>query len=127
MRVLVCGGREYENKKELYNFLYDFCIKRGLKSEEDEYGNWLPAGLTIIHGDARGADRLADDWAVINWVPVEAFPAEWQKNGRKAGPIRNHIMLKSGVDVVIAAPGGRGTEHMKNIARAAGVEVLEIG
>ena len=127
LRVLVCGGRDFEDRNLLYRTLYEFCDKRDLWTEPDEYGNKLPTGLIVIHGDAKGADRIADDWAIVNWVPVEAYPAEWQKNGRRAGPIRNHLMLSKGVDVVIAMPGGRGTEHMKNIAKAKGVRVIDFG
>jgi hypothetical protein len=36
-------------------------------------------------------------------------------------------MLEQGrPDLVVAFPGGNGTHHMKRIARAAGIEVLEV-
>lgn len=126
MRVLVCGGRDYDDKNIVYRVLYDFCDKHGLWTEPDEYGNRLPTGLVIIHGGAKGADRLADAWAVVNWVPFEEYKADWDKYRKAAGPIRNQEMLDTGIDVVIAFPGGKGTEHMKRIARARGVEVIEI-
>lgn len=129
MRVLVCGSRVFNDKKLLYNTLDNFVVERGLKGEEDEYGNWLPNGLTIVHGGARGADLLADDWAVVNWVPVEEFKPDWDSYGKAAGILRNIDMLESGIDVVIAFPKGeaRGTKHMMKIAREKGVEVIEIG
>jgi hypothetical protein len=53
--------------------------------------------------------------------------ADWAGLGRKAGPIRNEQMLSEGQPhLVVAFPGGRGTAHMVGIARAAGVEVIEI-
>lgn len=85
----------------------------------------MPSGLTIIHGKAEGADDLADQWAVVNWVPIEEHPADWDKHGKAAGPIRNQEMLATGIDYVIAFPGGRGTAHMKKIAEKAGVPVIE--
>lgn len=30
-------------------------------------------------------------------------------------------------DIVVAFPGGRGTAHMVRIARAAGIDVIEVG
>jgi hypothetical protein len=128
MRVLVCGSRTFNDKKLLYNTLDQFCVDRELQSEPDEYGNWLPTGIIIIEGKAKGADLLAGDWAIVNWVPLEEYPAEWDKYGRAAGPIRNQQMLDTGIDVVIAFPVGetRGTQHMMDIARKAGVEVIEI-
>lgn len=122
LRVLVCGGRKYTDYNRVRKVLYDFCDEHNLADNEYK----MPHGLIIIHGGARGADDLADQWAVVNWIPVEEYKANWEAHGRAAGPIRNKQMLDKGVDFVIAFPGGRGTEHMKNIARKAGVEVREI-
>lgn len=124
LRVLVCGGRDYKDYDKFNKFMFDFCEDRGL--HEDEYK--MPNGITIIHGAAKGADSLADQWAVVNWVPFEEYPADWEKYGRSAGHIRNQQMLDEGKpDVVIAFPGGRGTANMIERARKAGVEVIEVG
>lgn len=58
--------------------------------------------------------------------PVRAFPADWHRDGKAAGPIRNRRMLLEGMpDLVVAFPGGRGTADMVRRARAAGIEVVE--
>lgn len=76
---------------------------------------------------ARGADSLAVRYAEQYDCPVEKFPALWDEHGRSAGYIRNKLMLDEGQpDLVVAFPGGKGTENMKTIARKAGVEVQEI-
>ena len=107
-RALVCGGRDYDD----YAFVEQVL---------DFYGP-----DTVIHGAARGADSLAGCWAAERGVTVEAFPANWHRDGRAAGPIRNVKMLADGrPDVVIAFPGGKGTEHMVKIAKAKGVQVLQ--
>lgn len=55
------------------------------------------------------------------------FPAKWKMYGRSAGAIRNAVMLSEfQPDIVVAFPGGRGTAHMVRIARAAGIDVIEI-
>lgn len=83
--------------------------------------------FVLIHGDARGADRIADEWAKEALVEIEKYPADWKKHGKAAGPIRNRQMLKKGrPDYVIAFPGGKGTADMVDIAKKAGVEVLVI-
>lgn len=149
MRVLVCGGREFADfplrsngavdrshprfsqaQKER-NFIIctldKFCIDRGLVTASDSYGNWLPDNIIIIQGGARGADRAADEWAIINWVPLETYLPDWDKYRKAAGPIRNKQMLDEGKpDVVIAFPGGRGTANMVSLAKKAGVEVVEV-
>lgn len=107
LRVLVCGGRDYTDADTLYAAL-----------------DALPQPLIIIHGAARGADTLAGLWAESRSQPQMPFPARWSEYGRAAGIYRNIEMLESGEpDLVIAAPGGRGTAHMVKIARAAGVQV----
>lgn len=127
MRLLVCGGRDYSDRDRVNLELYKFCDEHGLWSEPDQYGNKMPGPLTIIHGGAKGADHLADDWAVVNWTGLEEYKADWKKNSKAAGPIRNQRMLDEGKpDVVMAFPGGKGTAHMVRIAKRAGVKVIEI-
>jgi hypothetical protein len=113
MRVLVCGGRDFDNEPRLAKVLSDFHYMHEL------------CPITIVHGAARGADNMAARWAYDNKVPTESHPADWTTHGKAAGIIRNKEMLDSGIDYVIAFPGGRGTAHMKRIAEQAGVPVIE--
>jgi hypothetical protein len=81
----------------------------------------------LIHGAARGADMLAAGWGFKNNIPCMAYPANWERYGKSAGPRRNIQMLVEGKpDMVIAFPGGRGTKHMVEIAKKAKIKVLEI-
>ena len=127
MRVLVCGGRDYNDHDAVFGFLDNFCVDNGLRYECDEYGNWLPKDIVIIHGACpTGADSLADQWAVVNWVQFVEFRADWKTYGNKAGPIRNQRMIDEGKpDIVIGFPGGRGTADMLRRARAANIKVVE--
>ena len=111
MRVLVCGGRDYDDRATMQRELIG-----------------LPLDSVIVHGDAHGADRLAADIApeLSHGYITEAHPADWKKHGRAAGPIRNQERLDSGIDFVIACPGGRGTADMVRRARKAGIEVREV-
>jgi hypothetical protein len=114
-RVLVCGGRDYFDHARIWSVL-------------DHYNAAAIGGFyCVIHGAATGADRLAGAWAAARGVVELPFPADWDRWGRAAGPIRNAFMLKEGrPDVVIAFPGGPGTANMIEHARKAGVPVLEI-
>jgi len=114
MRLLVCGGRHYDDWNRVCKELHTVLGERGVRYED----------LTIVHGAARGADKMAGRWATINGVKQERHAAEWEKYGRSAGAIRNVDMLQSGLDLVIAFPGGTGTQHMVGIAKKAGVEVI---
>lgn len=99
VRVIVCGSRTWAHEDEVYRVL----------------GEFDRTGLTIIQGGARGADRMAHHWASQNEVKCEEYPAEWDKHGRSAGPIRNRAMLDLGADLVIAFRSegeSRGTDDM---------------
>jgi hypothetical protein len=68
----------------------------------------------LIHGNARGADRIADAWASCRGIPCEPYEVpqgEWDEIGKKAGPLRNQRMHEEGKpDLVVAFPGGGGTK-----------------
>lgn len=79
----------------------------------------------IIHGSSRGADSMAGAFARWAGIPVLEFPADWSRDGKAAGPIRNARMLEDGrPDLVVAFAGGKGTSDMVARARRAGVQVL---
>jgi len=113
MRILVCGGRTYADKEALKRVMH------GIAFGVDD--------ITIIHGGASGADRLAHQIATDAGWHVKAFPADWDAYGKAAGPIRNQQMIDAGApDIVIAAPGNRGTADMVRRAKSAGVRVVEM-
>jgi hypothetical protein len=117
-RILVCGGRDYLDYLKVQKTLDEAIL--GTNADD----------VTIIQGGARGADFLAKvyaycwGWGGLNCIE---YPADWHKNGRAAGHIRNKQMLEEGKpDLVIAFPGGRGTADMIRQAKEAGVEVVEV-
>lgn len=123
--MLVCGGRNFDNRDMFGRAMYEHVAKRSEFFTEDD--NWLPSDIHIIAGGASGADTMAIDWAVVNWSPFTEYPADWAKHGKAAGAIRNQQMLDDGKpNLVLAFPGGRGTADMIRRARKAGVPVIEI-
>src|SRR3990167_8292284 len=109
MRVLVCGGRDFHNVDLMYDVLKQWDITH------------------VISGHARGADQMAEMWADEHGVPLTIFPAEWDKFGRMAGPIRNQQMLDEGMpDLVVAFPGGRGTADMVARVKRASINLYEV-
>lgn len=116
----MCGGRDYNNKAAIFNYL-DMLFNPTNDLMPTIWG-------TIIAGGANGADHLAIEWAIANWMPWEEYPADWERYGKKAGYLRNKQMLEEGKpDFVVAFPGGRGTANMVQLAEAAGVNVNKIG
>lgn len=124
MNILVCGGRNYKNKEKLFKVLDLFLPE----PEYDEYLQQIPPSLIIIQGGATGADALAREWSDLHRIDGIEHPAEWDKYGKAAGPIRNTKMINDGygVDLVIAFKGGAGTKDLINKALVKGIIVLRV-
>lgn len=87
---------------------------------------------TIVHGAARGADRLSVLAALsLGIKDIRAYPAQWDIHGKSAGHKRNQKMLDvehlpaDPFDVVLAfpLPDSIGTWDMVNRAKKAGIPV----
>lgn len=114
MRILVCGGRDFEDYDHLVLVLDALHAAKNV--------------TLVIHGGARGADELAGQWARARRIEREVYWADWATHGKGAGMIRNRAMLTEGKpDMVVAFPGGKGTANMVKIARAAGLGILTVG
>lgn len=113
MKVLVCGGRDYTDKEQVF-----LCL--------DKIKQILGDDLRICHGGARGADSLAGEWAQSRNVSCTVFPADWASHGRSAGPLRNLQMLVTfQPDYILDFPGGKGTRDMLKKASHAKITRFE--
>ncbi len=113
MKVLVCGGRGYFNRKRIFDTL-------------DRINAETPIDC-IVQGEATGADTIGKAWAVLRRVEHRDYPADWEEHGRIAGRIRNNQMLdEESPDLVVAFPGDRGTANMVMQALLAGVTVSRV-
>lgn len=104
MRLLVSGGREFDDVDFIVNHLNRLHNSRSVTE--------------LVYGAARGVDTIcgywADETAGVTPIPV---PAEWRdENGNynpRAGFQRNQRMLTEyRPDALFAFPGGRGTADM---------------
>lgn len=78
-RVIVAGSRNFRDRNFLFQKLDTLTARLRLP--------------VIAQGHAAGADRLAIEWADSRLVPYKNFPADWERYGKKAGPIRNQEMV----------------------------------
>lgn len=137
--VLVTGGRDFgepwtttdvkrlehiarDERQHLFDVLGELHRSRSVR--------------LVLHGACRdrvtsrlrGADGLAELWAIRNEVPYIGVPAKWGEHGRAAGPQRNADMVDWWIEiavqgasrgivgpieaVVVACTGGRGTADL---------------
>jgi hypothetical protein len=87
--------------------------------------------IVIIEGGYRGVDQLAKRYGIENGYEVVEVPAQWDRFGPAAGPIRNREMAEDhGAEVcVVFTSNGRGSNDMLDKAEKAGLvrRVIEIG
>lgn len=112
MKVLICGDRNWNDSDTMIS----------------EMMSLPPECDTIIHGDARGADKMAGIIGEELGYHVIAVPADWNKYHRAAGPIRNRAMYNEHKpDLVIAFHNNieesKGTKDMVNYAKSKGCPV----
>jgi YspA, cpYpsA-related SLOG family len=81
----------------------------------------------VLHGGARGADRLGFRWAVKHHIRSRCFAADWQRFGKAAEPRRNQQLAQAG-DMLLAFWDGRspGTRHIIGCMHQLGKPVVVV-
>jgi hypothetical protein len=102
-RCIVAGCRDFNNYKYLEATLNLYlCLKTNLE---------------IVSGGANGADKLGERWAKEKGCDLRIFPADWNKHGKAAGPIRNEEMAKYADGCIVFWNGeSKGTKNMIELA-----------
>jgi hypothetical protein len=137
LRILVTGSRSWTDTEAVGGALME-CWHDAMQLGAD--------GITVVHGDAPGADSIADLWAIGYrglGVLREPVPAAWEdcatdcmpghrRNRRDgsgycptAGHRRNQLMVDRGAAVCLAFPlsTSAGTWDCARRAEAAGIWV----
>ena len=106
-RIVVAGCRDYENYIEAKEYI-DFCIQNLKKKYK----------LIFLSGGCRGADTLGERYAKEEGFEIEYYPAQWERYGKSAGPLRNFEMAKN-ADYVICFWNNKskGTKSMIELAK----------
>lgn len=112
-RVIIAGGRDFNNYKMLADFCDNMLIEIIVTMGRD---------IQVVCGMASGADTLGKKYAEDNKFWVAEYPAEWKKYGKSAGYRRNEQMAAN-ADALIAFWDGtsKGTGHMIDIAKSKGL------
>ena len=108
MKTIIAGSRNIKNISIIYQTVYE----SGFDITE------------VVSGTARGVDKLGEQWATENNIPIKRMPANWNLYGKSAGPIRNNEMADY-ADALIAIWDGKskGTKWMIDVANKRGLMV----
>lgn len=99
MKLVIAGGRDITDMNLLVEALNAFGKLGDIKQ--------------VVSGMAPGVDTLGHQWATKCGIPVKEFPADWDRLGRAAGPIRNKEMaIYSDMLLAIWDGKSRGTKNM---------------
>ena len=113
MRLLVCGGRHFEDAEMVHHELTAL--------------HWRKPISVVVHGSIAGVGIIAEAWARRHGIAVVRYPPNWEFYGKKAEGLRSDFMLTdSRPDFVVAFPGGRHTADLVQRAINVGLAVLAI-
>lgn len=83
--------------------------------------------ITLRHGKAKGLDTLAERIALGWRWEIDPCPADWDRHGPGAGPIRNQFMVdrepRASICIAFPMPGSVGTYDCAVRARAAHIPI----
>jgi hypothetical protein len=80
MKIIIAGSRTITD--------YSVVIKA---IENSQFKDKI---TEVVCGCAIGVDRLGQQWAISKNITVKEMPADWNKYGKAAGPIRNLQMAE---------------------------------
>ena len=114
MKILICGSRNITDYERCVEYISKIIKTNALTP------------TVIIHGGARGADTIANTFAIQHRLPTLVFKPDWS-TGKSAGYIRNGQMVEI-ADAVIAIWDGqsRGTNHTINLGIEKGVPTFVV-
>lgn len=81
----------------------------------------------VISGTANGVDKAGEKFANYYHIPLIKFPADWEKYGKGAGPIRNKQMAEYADALLLIWDGeSKGSANMKATMKKLNKPVYEI-
>lgn len=121
MKIIVCGGRHFYDYELLKRKIQTVINMHHLKYEDIE----------IVSGHCEGADMLGEKYAQEFGASITIFPAQWEKYGRAAGPIRNKQMVdyikedENPLVIAFTSPRTKGTRNTIKEAKKLNIPVIE--
>ncbi len=128
VKVLIAGSRLFDDEKLMEEQMYYLCKR--IEHAGHTIEEVVTGGSKTWSKDKRkyvGADYLGEKWAKAHGKVVKIFPADWNKHGKSAGPLRNKDMAvyvgKNGYGITFWDGSSRGTKSMIDAATYIGMTV----
>ena len=110
MRLIVAGGRGFTDYFRLEKTLKHLLSKTDYET------------ITLVCGEARGADSLGKRFAEENGIAVDSYVPDWNTHGKRSGILRNIEMAENATHLVAFFDGkSKGTGHMIGLAQKKGL------
>ncbi len=120
MRTIIAGSRH-------------LVVKAWFIQDMMEHFNILKKTDVVVSGGAEGIDKCGEFFAIDmksmdgTEIDVKVFPAEWDKHGKSAGPIRNKQMAEYADMLLLIWDGeSKGSANMKLEMKKLGKPVYEV-
>lgn len=106
MKLIIAGGRDFNDYELVKKSVLNYIISENCFEEQ----------VTIISGNANGADKLGERLAKEFKYPLIIKKADWKTHNKSAGPIRNNQMADICSHAIIFWNGSsRGSKNMIDI------------
>ena len=87
--------------------------------------------MTLVSGGARGVDKMAERAASEFGVPIEVYPANWKRHGKRAGFLRNQTIVDRADELLAffgkARTPGTSDTIRRAVAKGIPVHIFEEG
>ena len=117
MKILITGDRNWDDVETVVSALSTF-----------------PSGTILVHGACRGADVTGAAVGEQLGFELRAYPADWDRYGKGAGPVRNQQMIDTEhkpYEPILTCfafhkdiKNSKGTADMVSRAKKAGIKVV---
>ncbi len=90
MKLLITGSRKLTNYE---------TVKQAIQELETREGQKI---TMLLHGGAKGADTLAQNWAAENGIKTQVLKPDYEKHHPKQAPLIRNIELVKLAEVTLA-------------------------
>lgn len=113
MNIAIIGSRNFTDFELLSSTILSYLSENELTA------------TSVVSGGAKGADTLAEKFALENHLKITVFKPDWKQFGKRAGFIRNTLIIENS-DIVFAFWDGisNGTKDSIDKAEKLGKEVV---